>query len=458
MTEHSINDVDQLVSRLIEGELTSDEREQLNVFLANSPEAVQRYHELLDNHEALCAIYPGDLYESLGETNLDVVVNSNSERLKPRGFRRFQTFGVAVLAVSVTAVMLIAVLPQLLSRDDATIATVTGVSGSHTWTGDRGQIVRDISVGTTLGGGTIEGMAPDSWFELEFNDGSTVVIAGISMLTFSDDGQKVLRLREGQLTADVNPQPVNLPMLVHTRTARIEVLGTRFDVQSALSSTVLNVSEGKVRLRRLSDGFEVNVPAEHLVVADGESKLIPERVPHSVNEWVSDFNTRPDNYGKWKPATSERPASVKAIPLIPPGAPHVTLHLAGISVRRIDGAPVVIEPGSRFVVKGRVDTETPVYFGIRVNTPSGEFAGMFRGDLQEQQPPAARDDSGEFIEKYVLEKFSVDPAVWDKRHELASRPDNMVLDGVWAFTHSDRPSGLEIIEVQLHPPEENSND
>ncbi|MBT6723250.1 MAG: hypothetical protein HOB20_08475, partial [Planctomycetaceae bacterium] len=68
------------------------------------------------------------------------------------------------------------------------VARVTGLNGGLIWTGDRGQIVRNIKVGTELAGGTIEGLAPDSWFELQFHDESTVMIAGSSLLTFGDDG------------------------------------------------------------------------------------------------------------------------------------------------------------------------------------------------------------------------------------------------------------------------------
>jgi hypothetical protein len=450
-----LHEVDELVSRMIEGLLTDEERQRLNRLLSDFPDAVKCYQELLDNHEALCAIYPGDLYESLNsvEATLTPVTQSNSHVNVESHQGRLRGIAIVASLASVVALLLLSIIPTLLSSDDKMIATVTDLSGSHAWTGDRGEIVRDISVGTQLAGGTIEGMAPDSWFELQFNDGSKITIAGISVLTFSDDGQKILRLREGQLTADVNPQPKDRPMLVHTRTALMEVVGTRFDVQSALASTTLNVSEGRVRIRRLSDGSEVDVPENHLVVADGENRLVPAPVPHSVYKWVSDFESKPDNYGKWKPASPNRPASVKAISLIPEDAPHVTLHLAGLSVSRSDGATVVVKPGARFVVRGRIETETPVYFGIRVNDPDGEFAGMFRGDLQEDQPPVRRSEAGEFTETYEVAAFSVDPAVWDKRHKLASRPDHMVLDGVWAFTHSGSPSGLEIIEVQLLPPE-----
>jgi ferric-dicitrate binding protein FerR (iron transport regulator) len=338
---------------------------------------------------------------------------------------------------------------------DQSIARITRLSGSLIWTGDRGQIVRDVKIGTELAGGTIEGMAPDSWFELQFNDGSTVMISGTSMLTFADLGQKRLRLREGRLSANVTPQQSGKPMLIHTRSAVLEVLGTQFDVEANLASTMLNVSEGKVRLRRLSDGSEVDVPARHHVTTDTDDDLLSVLLPDSVHEWKSQLHLKPGNYGKWRPATEQQPASLKAIALIPPSAPNITLYLAGLSIHRSDGSPVVVLPGSRFVVRGRLRSEARVHFGIRVTYPNGEFAGMFRGDLHEKQPLAAVDGDGRFEEVYHLQHFTIDPAVQDRKDELAAGPDSLILDGVWAFTYIGGPSGLEITEVELLPPDEN---
>jgi hypothetical protein len=144
---------------------------------------------------------------------------------------------------------------------------------------------------------------------------------------------------------------------------------------------------------------------------------------------------------------------VKAIPLIPPGAPDVTLYLAGLSVHRADGSPVVVQSGSKFAVRGRLRSEARVYFGIRLSYPNGEFAGMFRGDLQDRQPLAEVDDNDHFEEVYNLNDFTVDPAVMDRKDELAAKPDALVLTGVWAFTHTDDPSGLEVFEIELTAPE-----
>jgi hypothetical protein len=242
-------------------------------------------------------------------------------------------------------------------------------------------MVRDVKVGTELPGGTIEGMAPDSWFELKFNDGSTVMISGTSMLTFADAGQKVLRLREGIFSANVAPQPEGKPMLIHTRPALLEVLGTQFDVKAGLTSTVLNVSEGKVRVKQFSDGREVDVPARHRVTAGDDGKLTLELVPDSVHHWKTDLQMSlagdHGNYGKWVPARDGRPALIKAIPFVPPHDRKQLLHLLGMPVVRSGNSPVVVKPGSQFVVRGRLTKAADVVLGMRVTRANGEFAGMF---------------------------------------------------------------------------------
>lgn len=336
------------------------------------------------------------------------------------------------------------------------IARITGLSGALMWTGDRGEIVRDITVGTELAGGTIEGLAPDSWFELQFRDGSTVMISGTSLLTFADVDQKKLRLREGRLSASVEPQPVDKPMLIQTRSALLRVLGTQFDVEADLASTMLSVSEGRVNLMRLSDGREVDVIANHQVTTDDDEVLLPAPKPASVHQWKSQLHLKPENYGKWQAGDVHRPASLKAIPLIPPENPDVTLYLAGLSVDRSSGSPVVLLPESKLIVRGRLRAAAPVYFGIRVTYSNGEFAGMFRGDLLEKQATVAIGDEGRFEEVYQLQQFTVDPAVYDRREELAAKPDGLILDGVWAFTHTSVPSGLEITEIELVPSGESS--
>jgi len=173
-------------------------------------------------------------------------------------------------------------------KTDRNIARIKGLNGTLTWIGDGGQIVQGsgspqtetrwsnvLSEGAELPGGTIEGMAPDSWFELEFHDGSTGMISGDSILTFSDRGQKELRLKQGRFSADVKPQPAGKPMLIHTPAAVLEVIGTQFEVEAGPESTMLYVREGKVQVRRVGDGRTVDVAANHRVVATADSDMSP---------------------------------------------------------------------------------------------------------------------------------------------------------------------------------------
>ncbi len=176
---------------------------------------------------------------------------------------------------------------------DLPIARISGLSGPLQWTGDGGRVTYDLSAGAELSGGTIEGLASGSWFELEFNDGSTATISGNSMLTFSDHGQKVLHLKQGNLSSNVKPQPPGKPMLIYTRSAMLEVLGTQFEVEAERAATTLNVSEGKVRVKRFSDGSTVDVPARHRVVAAADRDMLPKPVPHSVSQWKSELPLGP---------------------------------------------------------------------------------------------------------------------------------------------------------------------
>ena len=332
------------------------------------------------------------------------------------------------------------------------VARVTGLNGGLIWTGDRGQIVRNIKVGTELAGGTIEGLAPDSWFELQFHDESTVMIAGSSLLTFGDDGQKILRLREGRLSANVSPQPPKKPMVINTRSAVLYVIGTQFDLEANLVSTDLRVNKGAVRFKRSSDGEEVVVNAHHQVTTDQDTTLRPMKIPNATYNWKSQLNGQSGNYGKWKPSTKGNSASLKAIPLVPPGT-EVVLFLAGISVSRSGGSPVVVLPDAKFVLRGKLREETRVYFGIRVKHSNGEYAGMFRGDLNQLQPVSKTDEEGRFEAVYHLNQFVIDPIVLKTLMENAPSPAGLVLDGIWAFTHTNSPSGLEIFDVELLPPD-----
>ena len=211
------DELDTLLGRLVDEELSETETARLNEILRTQPEANAQYHAYLDVHEDLETQFAVPDFGALD------AVTKIVEPPQPSYMRPLLAMAaLVVIGFFINALVQPPAAPVTGAPERAEarpIATIKGLSGSLVYTGDRGAVQNQLAVGDQLTGGTIEGMAPDAWFELQFTDGSTVMISGFSMLTFSDDGQKKLRLKEGGFTAKVMPQPRDKPMLVQTRTA-----------------------------------------------------------------------------------------------------------------------------------------------------------------------------------------------------------------------------------------------
>ena len=449
----------ELLLRYLDGTLRPEEESQVADLLRSDPEARTFLRDVAEQAVTVADIERVEQGQQLELTTRGYAVRNQHVTADGTGSTRTRLNRWLIGIAAVAIVALTASLYFQRPAAERQIAKIIGLSGSLQWTGDAGQVVRQLSVGTELAGGTIEGIAPDSWFELEFNDGSTVAISGNSMLTFSDHGQKKLHLNKGSFSAFVLPQPAGKPMLIHTRSAMLEVLGTRFDVETGLSSTILNVSEGKVRMKRLSDGSSVVVPAQHRLIVAADREMLPTRVPDSVHRWKSQLHRGSEGtYGKWLPATDQHAARLKGIPLVPPDFPSDTLFMLGLAVSRADSSPVILQPESRFVVRGRIASSAEIYFGIKLAHPNGEFAEKFRAETS----ATGSNDLRDFEAVFRLSDFELDPCVRDRQDELADNPAGLIVTGVWCFTpyragstEDFRTVFLEVTEVELVPPEEN---
>lgn len=434
---------EELIDRHLRGELTESEKERLAELLDRDSSARRDFVEHAQWDTRLADVLRATAANS--EDSPEALLASRVILPIPE---HTPTKTVTRTLLAIAALIIIGLSITLYIQQPTAeheIARIAGLSGPLLWTGDGGRVFHDLSLGTELPGGTIEGMAPASWFALEFNDGSTVTISGNSMLTFSDHGQKKLHLRKGRVSFNVKRQPPSKPMLVHTRSAMIEVLGTQFEVESELSATMLNVSEGKVRVTRLSDGSTVDVPAEYRVVAAADHELSPLPVPKSVNRWKSQLHLGPDGtQGNWSPKTEEEDAKLRAIPYdIPDGR---TIYALGFAVSRGDKPPVKLPQDSRFRVQGRIETSHEVYFGVTIRHPNGEFAGRFQTIL----PAAEFPDGVDFEVILDLRDFQLDPTLIEMKNKLPSFAFDLIEESFWCHTLY-KQAGLEIYEVELIP-------
>lgn len=82
-----------------------------------------------------------------------------------------------------------------------------------------------------------------------------------------------VELAAGTLRADVARRPAGQPFVVRTPHAEVVVLGTVLTLTVGAETTRLEVSEGRVQLKRLRDGASVEVVAGHFVVAGPAAEL-----------------------------------------------------------------------------------------------------------------------------------------------------------------------------------------
>lgn len=429
------SEIEDLFERCHTHQLSDEQMGELAILLDSDPDAARRFVE-----------------EMTLSANLGSVMQAS--RLTPlrnhHGRRSFSQRAVPILLLVFLAFALIPGTDLFFSSETEVIGTIAGSGGSLVWTAGNGQLVDLPGQGGGVTGGTIEGLSPDAWFCLEFRDGSRVTVSGISVLTVSDEGQKRLRLREGRISVSATQQPDKRPMLVWTRSAELQVLGTQFDVISDANQTSLSVSEGQVRLRRRSDRQELVVPAMHRVVVDPVLPLELQQ-PGTVRFWESDVAAGPGCYGRWVPAEGGDPAIQRSAPLIPEKAPNITLDLLSLSVVSPDGADVLLESDAQVEVTGRIKSACRIYCGINVSNSSGEFAGKYRLDAGNRQPLTTPDADGNFRLVYSLQTTWLDPSVEDEKERFEPSPHGRMLDHVWFFANAAERSGLEVTQVRLIP-------
>ena len=274
------SDLENLIAAWLDGRISEAESESLQQELRESAEARATFNTFAQLDAVIREVADTEGVGAISQASGSSV--SIPKRATPPYARALLAIAAGII-IALTAVLWIQQ-----TNPNRKIAHVTGLNGALTWIGDGGELVQASGTSQVptawanvlgedgeLSGGTIEGTAADSWFELKFHDRSTAMIFGKSNLTFSDQGQKVLHLKEGRFSATVVPQPAGKPLVIQTPVAELTVVGTQFDVEAGPESTKLYVREGKVQVRRQSDGKTVGVPAGHRVVVSSDSNMRP---------------------------------------------------------------------------------------------------------------------------------------------------------------------------------------
>ena len=146
-------------------------------------------------------------------------------------------------------------------------------------------------------------VGPESFAILVFHDGTKLALAAeTTAVCTEDEARKKVTVRQGDVQAEVAPQPMGKPMFIVTPHAEVSVLGTRLSLSANTNSTKVQVAEGHVFMRRLSDGRSVDVFGGFHAVASAQSELIARPTPPVPDTWSEDFERGlPDGWqsGQW---------------------------------------------------------------------------------------------------------------------------------------------------------------
>lgn len=126
---------------------------------------------------------------------------------------------------------------------------------------------------------------------LMLSDGTRIQLGAETAMTLSAKPDSRLNISRGHVMAEVAPQPTDTPMIFVTPRASVRVLGTELQLMAVEERTEVAVTEGKVRVRRHSDGASAELSAGQFLPVDerGTLNIVDWPAPPSI--WSEDFES-----------------------------------------------------------------------------------------------------------------------------------------------------------------------
>ncbi|MBI1310476.1 hypothetical protein GC176_04145 [bacterium] len=276
-----------LLSSLWDGGITAEQLARLQLLLRDNPGAQHEYLKSLDLHLGLKHLVTA-------EVATDASAIPGLETSSPAATRlitlRHRAVTVVAATLAITA-SLIAVLllgtPEELNRQQEVMSIVQsdGVIRIRPVDGESRTATAGMQV---FPGERLETEGRGS-ATLTFEDGTRLTIVNGGSLSLVPGNRKSIMLHRGIVSAAVARQPAGHPMLLATPRARVDVLGTRFAISASREATELNVSEGRVRVTRVSDGRTVEVRQGQGVVTRGDVELTVSESARPREVWEVSF-------------------------------------------------------------------------------------------------------------------------------------------------------------------------
>ena len=298
------------------------------------------------------------------------------------------------LSWAAAAVLVISAMTFFLTRESPPMALVEvlEVSGTASWMSEDGARTVTLEKGMRLPAGALELSSESGLARFRYDDGSTLTFTGVSEVIITQKSGKFLDMKHGQLTAKVSPQDAKAAMQIHTPTAQVTVLGTQFSLNVDDEKTSLGVFEGMVRMRRLSDGQEQDVPTGRRMTSTLEpsAEFVTTPLLAAEEAWTSDFTRKPDiDQGIWIPPGTEHPQgalTTKAFVADRKPDGSIITHY-GIILKSEPGF-TALKDNSILRLKVRVKRAAAMQLMLVTRMPDSTYTGNFEANPIPIQPAA----------------------------------------------------------------------
>ncbi len=443
MTWRPPHEFEDLLNGLADELLSEEEEARLAAILRGDALARHRYRKFM-------ALHAGLMWDYAAVAGPAPVETASREVSQARHWRNLWAAAAALVLLAGLAIFFTGG-----HRPSPEIVTLNHLSGAVSWSGEAGQLRSGLSDGARLRSGTLTIEGDGATAQLQFHDGTLITLSGEAELTFADDGHKSLVVKRGTLSAEVQPQPKGHPLNIRTATAEVEVVGTAFYLSARLEDTLLRVNEGAVKMKRLSDGRVIDVPARTTALAslNSDGPFAAVLTPEPLHEWRFDFATTipPSLWcGAWQP--SPEGGRMVASPYVAGRRPDglANTHF-GVSIRPAYLNPplaLVAQPGSVVRYRLRQDRPYPLQVMLLTHDLRGGFAGNF-----EYKVPAKRlrpdADGWCDLEIPVADFVRVDKNSTPR--PIGATPVGSVLNSV-LISSFQKDTKLTISRFELHSP------
>jgi ferric-dicitrate binding protein FerR (iron transport regulator) len=326
---------------------------------------------------------------AVGEAGRTRAVREVSHHVEASPTVRRQTWWRPALAWAALVILLASAAWFYHATSPQPLLEVVEARGAVSWSSAGTRL--PFTAGMRLPPGVFESESETGTAEVRFMDGTRFTLQGNAEAVFDDNQGKRVWLKRGTFSADVTKQRPGRPLRVRTATAEVEVLGTLFAMEAAPQRTSVSVAAGRVRLRRLVDGREVEVAPKHYVAASlfAAEELVPRPVRPPSGFWTLDLRSAPEHFtGQWQPADGVQPALIAAAPIVErresDGAPYVHYGIIVRAASHPADSFVALTDNSLLRLKLRIRREFPLQIIVSTRRPDGSFAGNF--ELTKPQP------------------------------------------------------------------------